>query len=152
MLLTNRYSSNALSNAKRWKSQNQRLVVRTTGRWVLDAECACDERTVREQSRRRKMGILHHGHQSHGPHLSVLAHSAFKYDRATTVDNEHLERRAALAEFAWPDKPHHFMSQSAGNVLVAHRRDGSQGFVLNRFAESAASVLHLLTLPPCDAI
>jgi hypothetical protein len=92
------------------------------------------------------MGILYYAHQPQGPHPSILSHFAFEDDAALSVDNDHFERRTALARLAWPDETHHFVGQSARNVLVAHRLRGSQGFVPDRRGEPGAGLLHFRSL------
>ncbi len=116
----------------------------TGGRCVLDEECACDERTVREQGSGRKMKISHPARRSERPHLTVFAHFAFEYDRAAIVDNDHLEWWATLAGFARSDETLHFVSQSAGYVSVTHRLYGLMPFALAPRAQSAAGVFHFL--------
>ena len=70
-----------------------------TGPRAFDEECSCEERTARKQGGRRKMGVPHPAHKSEGSHLPVLVDSAFEYDGAALVDNDHPERRTTLAGF-----------------------------------------------------
>src|SRR5258708_12979652 len=99
---------------------NKPSIVCGIGRCLLDEECACDERAVRKQCSGRKMSVLDLARRSARTHLPVFAHSPFKYHHPAPVDDDHLERWAALPRFVWPDETHHFVSQSTGDVPVAH--------------------------------
>ncbi|SRR5258707_5462639 len=79
------------------------------GRRVLDEECARDERAVCKQSGSRKMGVLDLPLRSERAYLPALTYFAFKHHGAALVDDDHLERWAAPAGFAWPDETHHFV-------------------------------------------
>src|SRR5712692_5414514 len=116
--------------------------VAVTGRRALDEECACNERAVCKQRGSRKMRVLDLAGRSERTHLTALAHFAFEYYRAAPVDDDHLERWAALAGFAWPDETHHFVSHSARDVPVTHRLYRLLPLVLDPCAEPAASVFH----------
>src|SRR5260370_26251695 len=88
------------------------------------------------------MGVLDLAPRSERAHLPALTHFALKHHGTALVDDDHLERRAAPAGFAWPDETEHFVSQSAGDAPVAHGINGLLPLVLDRTAESAAVVFH----------
>src|SRR5260370_38265772 len=92
------------------------------------------------------MRVLDVARCSERPPLPVLAHFPFKYHRAALVDDDHLERWAALPRFVWPDEPHHFVSQSTGDVPVAHGPCRFLPLVLDSCAESAAGAFHVRSL------
>src|SRR5207245_2913758 len=113
---------------------------------LLDEECACDERAVRKQCSGRKMSVLDLARRSARTHLPVFAHFPFKYHRPAPVDDDHLERWAALPRFVWPDETHHFVSQSTGDVPVAHGPCRFLPLVLDSCAKSAAGAFHVQAL------
>src|SRR5882724_777747 len=85
---------------------------------ALDEKSAGQQRTVGEQSRRRKMRTLEPRGGSQVAHFPILAYLTFEHDTAMIAEDDQSKRRGGLAGSRGSEEIHHLGSESAGYVLI----------------------------------
>src|SRR5712664_732367 len=108
----------------------------------LNEECAGQQRTVREQSRRRKMRTLEPRGGSQVAYFPILAYLAFEHDTAVIADDDQSKRRAGLTGLCGTEEVHHLGSESAGYVLIAQGVRRPRPLILELRAGWFADVSH----------
>jgi len=87
--------------------------------WPLDEKSAGQQRTVGEQSRRRKMRTLEPRGGSQVAHFPILAYLTFEHHTAVIAKDDQSKRRGGLTGSRGSEEIQHLGSESAGYVLIA---------------------------------